>query len=131
MRRRVAALVAAGVLLAWRGSTPAFAAPSFVPHSHAGRQATPLQAAQFAPDACGPSALTAITGGSGNVAGRQGNDLLLGSAFDDHLVGGPGADCLVAGAGDDDLNGGAGNDVCIGGPGTDTFVGCEVVIDEL
>ena len=71
-------------------------------------------------------------GGNDTIIGADGTDTLLGEAGDDTLDGGRGNDSLIGGAGndrliggndDDSLNGGLGNDTLIGGEGTDLLTG--------
>lgn len=64
------------------------------------------------------------------IAGTQGNDVLLGSPADEHIQGFRGDDVLYGGGGSDTLDGGIGNDLLEGssgfqsyngGPGNDTL----------
>ncbi len=59
---------------------------------------------------------------SGDVAGNELANLLIGGALADNLSGGAARDTLTGGAGDDTLAGGAGNDSLGGGAGSDVAV---------
>lgn len=67
----------------------------------------------------------AIRGGAGddNLAGLAGRDVIHGDEGDDNIAGGPGNDTLSGGAGDDVIAGGAGDDLISGGPGADRLHG--------
>ncbi|UCH48816.1 MAG: VCBS domain-containing protein [Betaproteobacteria bacterium] len=64
-----------------------------------------------------------VDGSGYEIAGRAGNDTIVGSAFDDILYGDGGDDTLLGNGGDDFLYGGDGNDVLEGGAGSDYLFG--------
>jgi Ca2+-binding RTX toxin-like protein len=73
-------------------------------------------------------------GGTDNVSGLGGSDIIRTGALADRLDGGTGSDTLVGGSGADTLIGGGGSDRLSGGTGPDTFVfgagsGADVITD--
>lgn len=64
-----------------------------------------------------------VLGGSGDdiLTGDEGNDSLVGGDGGDVIIGDEGSDTLLGGAGDDFLEGGLGNDSLTGGDGNDWF----------
>ncbi|PSU20298.1 hypothetical protein CTM97_18230, partial [Photobacterium phosphoreum] len=60
-------------------------------------------------------------GGTDNLYGGAGDDVLFGQSKNDLLVGGEGNDILNGGSGNDILVADQGNDILIGGSGNDTF----------
>ncbi len=64
-----------------------------------------------------------LLGGSGDdiLTGEEGNDSLVGGGGGDVIIGDEGSDTLLGGAGDDFLEGGLGNDSLTGGDGNDWF----------
>lgn len=73
-------------------------------------------------------------GGTDNVSGLGGSDVIRTGALADRLDGGTGSDTLVGGGGADTLIGGGGSDRMTGGAGPDTFVfaagsGVDVITD--
>jgi Ca2+-binding RTX toxin-like protein len=64
-----------------------------------------------------------LLGGSGDdiLTGEEGNDSLVGGDGADVVIGDEGSDTLLGGAGDDFLEGGLGNDSLTGGEGNDWF----------
>jgi Ca2+-binding RTX toxin-like protein len=58
-----------------------------------------------------------------NLDGRDGNDVLTGTAFVDTLFGGDGDDTISSGPGNDYLDGGTGNDTQTGGAGNNAIFG--------
>src|SRR5207244_936018 len=107
-RRTVAALVAAGALIA------AATADAGVVRGTAGGDTLD-----------GTANADRIYAGPGNdvVHGRAGNDRILGGRGDDRLFGGPGTDFIFGGPGKDDIFGGPGGDTVHGDGGNDTIHG--------
>ncbi len=67
---------------------------------------------------------TAVASGAGvNIAGRGGDDVIVGSNQADTILGMAGADTLTGLNGADQLTGGGGNDILFGGNGADTLNG--------
>jgi Ca2+-binding RTX toxin-like protein len=97
MRRLVATLGAAALLLAW------------LPGSAGAQSACTIEGT---PD-------------SDVLTGTPGPDVLCGLGGDDVLLGGLGADVLEGGDGADDLQGGPGADLLYGGPANDVLSGAE------
>ena len=67
--------------------------------------------------------LTRVTDGADTIAGRAGNDSIIGDDGDDLLTGNDGADSLKGQTGNDTLDGGAGADIAKGGWGRDKLAG--------
>ena len=65
-----------------------------------------------------------------NLAGGDGDDVLLGAGGGDHLAGDAGGDLLLGGDGNDVLDGGSEVDQCrdSSGPAQVTTIACEVVV---
>ncbi|HEV8378257.1 MAG TPA: calcium-binding protein [Tepidisphaeraceae bacterium] len=57
------------------------------------------------------------------ILGRNGDDIITGSAVNDLLIGGKGNDQLNGGGGNDKLMGGKGDDILVGGDGNDKLWG--------
>ena len=77
-----------------------------------------------------------VYGGAGNdtinVAGSNGDNVLLGGAGNDVITGGGDRDVLVGGLGSDQLKGGAGDDILIGGltDHDDNLAAWKLIMDE-
>ena len=62
-------------------------------------------------------------GGNDEIDGHGGNDLICGGSGRDELAGDAGNDRIRAGRGNDELDGNAGSDGLFGGPGSDDIDG--------
>jgi Ca2+-binding RTX toxin-like protein len=71
----------------------------------------------------GVDKMTALTGWDNDMAGGNGNDVLIGSTGNDKLSGDAGNDTITAGAGNDTVLGGDGNDNLNGEAGNDNIKG--------
>lgn len=78
---------------------------------------------RVAPNVGGDYTLDAHASASATLEGRDGDDVLLGSAGNDGMSGASGADILIGGAGNDSMLGGLGNDLLVGGAGVDRMGG--------